>query len=278
MNTKKTKYRILSLIIIIVLLSIAFDKWDVWRMTTNQDSNYKPCAVFHNHVFNGVERQEFPTAEEIIEQVNVFRRNDDVEGFHSYVMDLYRGNGTNYVPIIALSGWHDRSFFAEFESANFKYSRLENYFKQNYLNLNENEKMFYLNSFDSQIGYLKRDFYKDGTPSVRFIKLGGYRTSVRNSSLHFDWNHFEELENFLRDAPPIFINKDENVNLIVQIDTQKNRLPNRNIFEKIFFLFVSMIFFVLLFHEFFIYLIILFILRWLFLYFWKKLKNKSKNN
>ena len=220
---KKFKHTVFFSLFCIVIAAV----WLDWRMSINQDAAYKSCLMYHDHSEVYLTPIKFPTPDEIMEDLAEIWKNNDIEGFHSYVVGLYRGDGTNYVPAIALSGWHDRMLFAELESANEKYSRLRHYSVENPMEMPESHKTFFCggqHGLSSEIGRLKRDFQKDGKLSLRLLRPGGLRTSRRNAPHPLNQRNFDDMENFLRNTPSIFITNDENIALAVEVKERKRSL------------------------------------------------------
>lgn len=206
MKVKPVINIILNVTLIIALASKA-KTWFAVRMWTNPDATCAVCGKNHSLDNEGASPQSFPIADEIINASVPYWRDGDLCGFQSYVASLYRGDGTNYLPAIALSGWNDRAMLADLESASKKYSRLQAFHTLTIKKNPESHKQFYngRNGLAAQIWELNSDIHKDGKMSLRLASSGGYRAMIREESHRFSQHKFDELHDFIRNAPSIFI-------------------------------------------------------------------------
>lgn len=190
---------------LIIALAVKIKTWFVMRMWINPDATCMVCNQCHSRGNDGEKLQSFPTADEIINASVPYWRNGDVCGFQSYIASLYRDEGTNYLPIIALSAWNDRALLLDLESASDKFSLLQNFSTTS--SIPKSNDAFYnvVDGLHYQIWLLNRDIYKDDKMFLRLIYNGGYRTMIKSKSHRFRQHNFDELHKFMGNAPSVFI-------------------------------------------------------------------------
>ena len=200
------KAKSVFIILFIALVVVKISAWFNFRMNVNPSTACVVCGVNHYAAVNeSAPLRQLPTVDEMLDVSREYLQNSDKCGFFSYVASLYRGDGTNYLPAIALSGWNDRAQLLDLESASEKLSRIQTFHIANEKYFSESYNDFFKGDggLNTQIGWLNRDIYKDGAPSLRFMHEGGYRTTIRTAPLQLKQNRFESLQLFLSNVPPI---------------------------------------------------------------------------
>jgi len=185
--------------------------WFDYRMWYIPETTCSICAKNHYDLYAEMEPEYYPLPVKIVDAAMVYIKSNDKCGLSDYAASLYHGNGTNYIPAIALSGWVDRVLHGNLESASVKYTSLIGH-------VNMTKQIFLLN----------REIIYDNKLIWRLHMKGGTREMTRRNDRIHDYGEkreFNNFSNFIQSVPPIFTTNHASLNNDMQSYISPNGRP-----------------------------------------------------